>query len=1047
MEGQPATTEVSEALILQRVAEIRRKAVQLQVKIMSSSDPCTNEGIITLREDLIQCKDNLLIEINVAAPEGINLGFQETSMPATVSTLTKFRKYLLKEAAKKKAAKEEIAIPATEVVPAKDTKFKVSQEAAVAPESEAQQLRVEQTMTPPKPQTLRQEKPSIPSPQTQDLGAPSLVFEVPLSNIKARIDLELEDPEEQHHLSVLSGSALFSRTAEIAENRMPPPPAPMAEDLSQFNEKEPERDEEDFRNNSTNVSRANEFQVPELSSKDDIDTRVRLEAMMRLRHFRERAENEVEHKLHHVQGIIEEVQQQNYGVRATETIDDRSGLMIPADEELDVNNDSGEPSNGHQSPMETSMLEENETNVRVTVVEELETSLEALATTPLSKLRSNHTRNFDTPETPYAMAAPPAPATPITPQVMQAPMPTLQQQPYPGVARQGRGDGAPTYGQYEENQAMRHAMRHDQMLESLSPTDLPGSSAPFQGSLMERAHEVPKSRLIQPKVSTKFSHHHESLAFESSQPLSEHDRDSFSHDYSEMHFSHIDSGSLTSSFVPGNTSHAKEMMKNRRLNQSKSTPSSMGHSRKSNRRSALKNPGESFAIAQRRVQKRIAESKLEEMGKKRDDVIKKERLRKLKERTRKAREDEARRRQAARLKKNGYAALARQKQVEAEEEERMKEERLEQARKRTLERLRKKKAQLRKKKTEEDKQRKIEEEKKWRIRDEKVRIFKERQEETKRVKALIAKRSKEAEKEQKPKWASSTVIVSPEKEQISRTKEFVHQQRKMYNEKHRANSRSPERRVKGNPGKRASPNWNKYSRHQRDGKAPAVSSPKQRKNSRHQRGGNFPSDSSPLRREPRRKSRKPRPRDLFPKSKSSKPLRPRASDARDREAELKRRAQEKNSAMSAELAAEDDSIMSFEEVEKWIFEQEQHFSQSNLLDDSMNSTITDDDESSPKRKPKASQKERQQSRRPAANTEPEKQSLQEKIDFYDKVDGHLNAQGPEKAQTRDRRLSAKPVFQENVMATAEEDDAFLEGLLMDSGEGIQSVISPLGKLR
>ena len=37
----------------------------------------------------------------------------------------------------------------------------------------------------------------------------------------------------------------------------------------------------------------------------------------------------------------------------------------------------------------------------------------------------------------------------------------------------------------------------------------------------------------------------------------------------------------------------------------------------------------------------------------------------------------------------------------------------------------------------------VEEEKKWRIRDEKVRIFKERQEEAKRVKALIAKRSKE----------------------------------------------------------------------------------------------------------------------------------------------------------------------------------------------------------------------------------------------------------------------------------------------------------------
>ena len=152
------------------------------------------------------------------------------------------------------------------------------------------------------------------------------------------------------------------------------------------------------------------------------------------------------------------------------------------------------------------------------------------------------------------------------------------------------------------------------------------------------------------------------------------------------------------------------------------------------------------------------------------------------------------------------------------------------------------------------------------------------------------------------------------------------------------------------------------------------------------------------------------------------------------------KAKEKNSAISAELAAEDDSIMSFEDVEKWIFEQEQHFSQSNLLNDSMCSTITDDGESSPKRKTKQVRHEMQGKRPSATIDEPEKQSLQEKIEFYD---GKNSSVGTQK---KDKRLSSKPVFQENIISTAEEDDAFLEDLLMD-GEGIQSVISPLGKVR
>ena len=268
----------------------------------------------------------------------------------------------------------------------------------------------------------------------------------------------------------------------------------------------------------------------------------------------------------------------------------------------------------------------------------------------------------------------------------------------------------------------------------------------------------------------------------------------------------------------------------------------------------------------------------------------------------------------------------------------------------------------------------------------------------------------------------------------------MQRQRKLYNEKIRENSQSPKRRLKRNADKKASPKWNKYSRHKRSTSGSV--SPVRNKSTRPERDENPLKFSSPDRKATRRKARKPRPRDLFPKNTSLKPSNLTEASMKTVNEDRKLPKTGNEAENNAGLPTEDDSIMSFEDVEKWIFEQEQHFSQSNLLNDSMCSTITDDDESSPQRKPKKSQQ-----RTSAAIAEPEKQSLQEKIDFYEGPKSKQGHSRPEKPRTKDRRLSSKSVFQENIISTAEEDDAFLEDLLMEDGECIKSVISPMGKFR
>ena len=55
---------------------------------------------------------------------------------------------------------------------------------------------------------------------------------------------------------------------------------------------------------------------------------------------------------------------------------------------------------------------------------------------------------------------------------------------------------------------------------------------------------------------------------------------------------------------------------------------------------------------------------------------------------------------------------------------------------------------------------------------------------------------------------------------------------------------------------------------------------------------------------------------------------------------MEKKVHEKMLATSRALAGEDENIMSFDDVEKWIFEQEEHLSRSRLHD-SMNSSLND----------------------------------------------------------------------------------------------------------
>ena len=89
-------SQEKEKLALQRVAEIRRLAVQLHIKQnMSSTASASNGSIDLLRKELIEKTGKILNEFDISQAYDFKLDFQEETMPELVSTLTKLRKFIL----------------------------------------------------------------------------------------------------------------------------------------------------------------------------------------------------------------------------------------------------------------------------------------------------------------------------------------------------------------------------------------------------------------------------------------------------------------------------------------------------------------------------------------------------------------------------------------------------------------------------------------------------------------------------------------------------------------------------------------------------------------------------------------------------------------------------------------------------------------------------------------------------------------------------------------------------------------------------------------
>ena len=423
------------------------------------------------------------------------------------------------------------------------------------------------------------------------------------------------------------------------------------------------------------------------------------------------------------------------------------------------------------------------------------------------------------------------------------------------------------------------------------------------------------------------------------------------------------------------------------------------HTNQSSASIVLQRPGESFAIAERRVRERMKKKKDAGLIKKREDALRKARLKKLEESTRKAREGNINARKM-KNKKHGYAALAKKKAAEIEDERKKK--RAEAARKRTLERLKKKKIEMARKKKIEDAKKKEDDEKKWRDRDEKMKIFKERRAERIRQKKMIEERAARNASKPKPQWNSTTsnnntIGASVESEAAV--------------DRHKAHNNKGDTRM---DDKKSPKKIRKYS--------------------------------------------KPRPHQLFPKNmqkKRSSGLVPQRVptvmkmqhrqhvDKKDRAAEggynkiqqkgnglvtrnssmnelakvptmmvmahkqhirKKHAGRKKVMGVNAEIegteeevTAMDDSIMSFEDVEKWIDEQERYFGKSGSNFDE------------------------------GTGKDAEKHKDLDLINF---------------SEEKNVDLSSPPCKQDGKKSTKTEDDKFLDSLLMDAGSGIGSILSP-----
>ena len=93
-ESDHVASQEKEKIALQRVAEIRRLAVQLHIKQNLNYSSASGGGIELLRKELIDKTNNVLTEFEISKSYDFKLEFNEKSMPELVSTMTKLRSLL-----------------------------------------------------------------------------------------------------------------------------------------------------------------------------------------------------------------------------------------------------------------------------------------------------------------------------------------------------------------------------------------------------------------------------------------------------------------------------------------------------------------------------------------------------------------------------------------------------------------------------------------------------------------------------------------------------------------------------------------------------------------------------------------------------------------------------------------------------------------------------------------------------------------------------------------------------------------------------------------
>jgi hypothetical protein len=482
----------------------------------------------------------------------------------------------------------------------------------------------------------------------------------------------------------------------------------------------------------------------------------------------------------------------------------------------------------------------------------------------------------------------------------------------------------------------------------------------------------------------------------------------------------------SNSFLPGSIYKKKRQHNDFGTERKKTNASNKNRNKSINNAStvSLQRPGESFAIAERRVRERLKKKKREGMKKKNDNDVRKARLRKLEEHTKKVREESMALRKA-KNKKNGYAALAKKHAADVREEEQK--EKAEAARKKTVERLRKKKIELAKKKQIEDAKKKEEEEKKWKIRDEKVKNFKERREERMRQKKMIKERAARNAARPKPQWNSTTSnnnTIGTDNNDVrshglqenentankdsSRSKQNGGKIRKYSKPRpHELFPKNMQKKKSSGLVPKKIPTVMKMQHHQH------VEKKERGRTTKYSDGyGNIQqthgSSSTSNYKIP---SKIPTMVVMAHTNHVSKMKHGNMNNARNGR---------KNNVVDQtveEVVAMDDSIMSLEDVEKWIYEQEEYFSKSGINEDSTSETNQGGHGSDGQNTDLIDLNEHVMEKKISGSSSLLKKSLGNSRQFAKKI-------------------------KSTIIENEEEDDKFLDSLLMDSSGGIGSILSP-----